>query len=82
MRYNKTEYDKKIKKIFCRVLEVEESDVNDDTAYDSLEVWDSLKHLEFVGKVEDEFSIDIEMDDVIAMENFRLIKKIVYKYIS
>lgn len=72
----------KIKKIFCEILGVSESEVNDDTSYNSLEPWDSLKHLEFVSRFEDEFDIDIETDDVIAMETFKKVKEIVKKYID
>jgi len=79
MDENKTN---KIKSFFCEILGVSESEVNDETAYNSFEPWDSLKHLEFVAKLEQEFNIDIEMDDVIAMENFKKIKEIIGKYLG
>ncbi|MFQ5652168.1 MAG: acyl carrier protein [bacterium] len=71
-----------IRTIFCEVFGVSESEVRDDTAYDSFEAWDSLRHLEFVARFEDEFDIDIEIDDVIAMETFKKVKDTVKKYIS
>ena len=71
-----------IKKIFCEILGVSESEVNDNTSYNSFERWDSLKHLELVSIFEDEFDIDVEMDDVIAMETFKKVKEIVGKYID
>ena len=78
----KDEHSIKIKQIFCDVLGVSESEVNDNTSYNSFEAWDSLKHLEFIAKLEEEFNIDIEMDDVIAMESFRKIKEIMEKYLD
>ena len=78
----KNEEAARIKQIFCSVLGVSESDVNDYTSYNSFEAWDSLKHLEFITKLEEEFAIDIEMDDVIAMESFKQIKKIMEKYLD
>ena len=78
----KTEYELTIKKIFCQTLGVQESEINDDTAYNSFVPWDSLKHLEFVANFEEEFKIDIEMDDVIAMETFKKIKEILAKYLK
>jgi len=69
-----------VKKIFCEVLGVDESDVDDSTSYNSFRPWDSLKHLQLVSMLEDEFGIEFEMDDIIAMENFGLVKKIVAKY--
>lgn len=77
----KNEIDR-VKKIFCETLGVSESEVNDDTAYNSFEPWDSLKHLRIVSNLEEEFSIDIDMDDVIAMSTFKKIKEIVRKYID
>ena len=71
-----------ILKIFCEALGVPESDVSDETAYDSFETWDSLKHLQIVSEIEEEFDIDIEMDDVIAMDTFKKISKIVEKYLD
>lgn len=78
----KDEHQTRIKQIFCDVLGVSESEVNDNTSYNSFEAWDSLKHLEFIAKLEEEFNIDIEMDDVIAMESFRKIKDIMKKYLD
>jgi len=69
-----------IKKIFCEVLGVDESDVDDSTSYNSFRPWDSLKHLQLVSMLEDEFDIEFEMDDIIAMENFGLVKEIVAKH--
>jgi acyl carrier protein len=71
----------KIKRIFCEVLGVETSEVDDSTAYNSFAPWDSLKHLQLVAMYEDEFDIEFDMDDIIAMENFGLVKEIVSKYI-
>lgn len=71
-----------IKKIFCDVLSVAESEVNDETSYDSFAPWDSLKHLELISKLEEEFGVEIKMDDIIAMENFGKIKEIMQKYIK
>jgi acyl carrier protein len=72
----------KVKEIFCRVLGVAESEVKDETAYNSFEKWDSLKHLELVSALEDEFKINIEQDDVIDMENFRIVRETVKKYLD
>lgn len=70
-----------IKRIFCEILGVDESEVDDATSYNSFRPWDSLKHLQIVSTYEDEFDIEFEMDDIIAMENFGLVKEIVTKYI-
>lgn len=74
--------EKKIKKIFADLFNVSESKINDKTSYNSFPGWDSLKHLELTSKLEDEFNISLDMDDVIAMENFKEAKTIVKKYLQ
>lgn len=71
-----------IKKIFCEILGVSESAVSDETAYNSFPAWDSLKHLQMVATFETEFDIELEMDDIIAMENFRKVREIIGRNID
>jgi acyl carrier protein len=74
--------EEKIKKIFSELLGVGESEITDETSYNSFEKWDSLKHLEIVSKLEGEFGISIDMDDIIAMNNFRQAVVTVQKYLD
>jgi acyl carrier protein len=71
-----------IKRLFCEVLGVDEAEVDDSTSYNSFRPWDSLKHLQMISVFEDEFDIEFDMDDIIAMENFLLVKDIVNRYIQ
>jgi acyl carrier protein len=72
----------KIRNIFCEVLGIPEQDVVDALAYNSCVQWDSLKHLQMVAMFEETFGIEFEMDDIIAMENFGEVKKILKKYLQ
>ena len=74
--------EQKIKRIFAELLGIEESKINNSSSYNSLEGWDSLKHLEIVSRLEEEFGISISMDDIIAMSDFGKVIKIVQKYID
>jgi acyl carrier protein len=71
-----------IKNIFCEVLGLPADAVNDALAYNSCEQWDSLKHLQMVAMFEENFDIEIEMDDIIAMETFGKVKEILRKYLK
>jgi acyl carrier protein len=62
-----------LKKIFNEVLDIDESDVDDSISHNLFRPWDSLQHLQLVSIYEDEFGIEFEMDDIIAMENFGLV---------
>jgi len=71
-----------IKNIFCEVLGISVTDVTDTLAYNSCEQWDSLKHLQMVAMLEETFKIEIDMDDIIAMENYARVKEILRKYLQ
>jgi acyl carrier protein len=70
-----------IKNIFCEVLGIPATEVKDTLAYNSCIQWDSLKHLQIVAMLEENFTIEIEMDDIIAMENYGRVKEILKKYL-
>ena len=69
-----------IKNIFCEVIGIPVESVTDTLAYNSCEQWDSLKHLQMVAMFEESFDIEIEMDDIIAMETYGKVKEILNKY--
>ncbi len=70
-----------VRKIFSEVLGIPEADVTDTLAYNSCVQWDSLKHLQIIAMLEDHFTIEIDMDDIIAMENYAKVKEILRKYL-
>lgn len=71
-----------IRNIFCEVLGIPPAEVTDTLAYNSCVQWDSLKHLQIVAMLEEHFRIEIDMDDIIAMENYAKVKEILRKYLS
>jgi len=77
-----TDTDAKIKSIFCEELGLEDGAVTDATAYDSTEAWDSFKHLQLVARLEEEFGIELPVDDVIDMSTFLKVKEIVKNHIA
>ncbi len=72
----------KIQNIFCEVIGIPAHEVNDTLAYNSCVQWDSLKHLQMVAMFEENFDIEIDMDDIIGMENYGKIKEILHKYLT
>ena len=57
-------------------------EVTDTLAYNSCAQWDSLKHLQMVAMFEERFGIEIDMDDIIAMENYGKVREILHKYLT
>jgi acyl carrier protein len=70
-----------LRTIFCEELNIQDRDLVDTTAYNELEAWDSLTHLKIVARIEEAFSVEMDVDDIIAMENFGKAREIVSKYI-
>lgn len=73
--------EEKIRNIFSEVLGLPTADITDLLAYNSCVEWDSLRHLQLVAMLEDTFNIEIEMDDIIAMQNYGTVKEILQKYL-
>jgi acyl carrier protein len=71
-----------LRTIFCEELNLEDKDLADSTAYNALEAWDSLTHLKIVSRIEEAFGIEMEVDDIIAMENFAKAKAIISRYLG
>lgn len=76
---NQEQLDKVID-IFSDVMGIPKNELNDAIAYNSHPAWDSLKHLKLISRLEIALDIEFDMDDVIAMENFGLVRELTAKY--
>ena len=74
--------DEKVVEIFCDEIGIDIAAANDDLAYDTLKGWDSLKHLVIVSRLEEQFSVEFEVDDIIAMSTLGKVKGIVARYLA
>ena len=82
--YNKVKnLEERIKQLFADVLQVSIDQIVDITTPDSLEEWDSLNHLNLIATFEEEFSIDIEPEDIPKMmESYSAFKSFVQNKIG
>ena len=60
------------------IFEVDPSELSEDTAFGQHEEWDSLMHIRLVMEIEDEYNIEIPIDDV---PNIKTLKDF-YQYIQ
>ncbi len=67
--------DDKIKSIMSAVLDIDSAQIDNTTAPDTLEQWDSLKHMSLVIALEEEFGIQFEDEEIVKMLSFPLIKE-------
>lgn len=68
--------DKKeqIKMVMSAVFGVSVESITEDSSKDNVESWDSLKHLNLVLALEEEFDISIPDEEVGNLVNFQLIE--------
>ncbi len=50
-------------KFIAGVMEVDPSEINEDTAFGVFEKWDSLMHMKLVMEVEEEYDVEIPIDE-------------------
>ena len=68
------------RKVYMNVFSIVEEDVVAALKYQSHPNWDSLGHMTLVAALESEFSISMDMDDVIDLESFEKGIEILAKY--
>ena len=67
----------RIFEVMSLVFEVSLDKLNEDSSSDSIETWDSLKHLNLILALEEEFNIEIPDEEVGNLMNYKLIKLVV-----
>ena len=66
----------RIKNIMSSVFQIPLETITDDSSQDTIELWDSLNHMNLVVALEEEFKIELDDDAIIEMLNFKLIQEI------
>jgi acyl carrier protein len=64
---------KKIKEVMAAVFELEPSEVDDNCSSDTIAKWDSLKHINLITALEEEFDVTFSSKDILAMKSFKRI---------
>lgn len=67
----------RIKNVMSAVFEIPSEEINDESSPDTIESWDSLKHMNLVVALEEEFETEFTDDEILDMMNYLLIKSII-----
>ena len=67
----------KIKDILAKTFRVKIDELNESTAIESIDTWDSLTHMELIANLEQELSIEFTGDEIVEMTSLKAIEKIV-----
>ncbi len=69
--------DEKLKKIFADLFSMGLGDINDSMSIETVQSWDSLRQMQIVVALEENFEIEpFSVDEIVAMRSFPDIKKI------
>lgn len=72
----------KIKNVMASVFEMPIEEINKESSPDKIENWDSLKHMNLVVALEEEFNIEFTDDEITEMMNFPLIVMIIENHLK
>ena len=67
----------RIKNVMSAVFEIPVEQIKDDSSPDTIESWDSLKHMNLIISLEEEFTIEFTDREIIEMMNYMLVVEIV-----
>ena len=67
----------KIKQVMSAVFEIPVESITDYASSDNIENWDSLRHLNLILALEEEFGVSIPDEEVGNLVNYKLIELII-----
>jgi acyl carrier protein len=68
----------KIKQVMSAVFEISVESIADDASSDNIENWDSLRHMNLILALEEEFGVSIPDEEVGNLLNYKLIEIVIY----
>ena len=79
MAINTKELDIKLEKILKEVFKIEK--INLEGSIEDISEWDSLTHIQLINAIDEEFEIEIGLNDAIIMTSIPIIKKKIMNYL-
>ena len=73
--------DDRIKNVMSAVFEIPVEQIQDDSSPDTIDSWDSLKHMNMVVALEEEFNVQFTDDNIIELINLKLIMAVLLELI-
>ena len=75
-----TNNELRLKQVLANVFDEESGSINDESSMDTIENWDSLKHLNLILALEEEFAVSFDEDESIIIISYPLIKTVLKEY--
>ena len=65
--------DKKIKELMATVFEIDEYLIDENSSTQTIDHWDSLRHMNLIVALEEEFNVRFEDEEISELINYSLI---------
>jgi len=65
-----------LEELLAELLQIPVSKVTSDLAMKDLDVWDSLKHMEVIAALEQQFELQFTFDEIVSMRSVGDIKRV------
>ena len=75
-----TNNELRLKQVLANVFDEESESINDESSMDTIENWNSLKHLNLILALEEEFAVSFDEDESIIIISYPLIKTVLKDY--
>jgi|TARA_B100000809_G_scaffold202754_1_gene203623 acyl carrier protein len=79
MPINTKDLDVKLEEILKKVFKTEK--INLESSIEDISEWDSLTHIQLINAIDEEFEIEIGLNDAIIMTSIPIIKKKIMNYL-
>ena len=67
----------RIKNVMSAVFEIPEEQIENDSSPDTIGSWDSLRHMNLIVALEEEFKVELTDDEILEMMNYKSIESII-----
>jgi acyl carrier protein len=64
----------KLKSVIATVLEIEPTEIDENSSMDTIEAWDSIKHMDLILSLEEEFEVSVPDEEAGDLTSYALIK--------
>jgi len=66
--------------VMAAVFNVSDETINEDSSPDTVEAWDSLKHMNLILALEDEFEIEFSEEETVELLSYKLISLVLKEH--
>lgn len=70
---------KNVEQLLAELLQIPVTQVTAELAMKDLDMWDSLKHMELIAALEQQFDLQLSFDEIVAMRSVGDIKRVLSK---